>query len=439
MTSGEFQGDQLPVYDAEEPRPPAVISTARRGGQARPRLPLGPGRGAGLAALVLVLLIAGIGLGGLTAPSHPSTSPLGSRSAPGPACRPLERDAVPVLVLGSTGSADTADGVVVRAPAPASGTQPAGWRLPPAGQDLRAAATDRLTLVNPLGICLASVAIDYLPWDGIPVSNAISQPTPQVLMTAPVDPPSSRVVLDGPPAGDWVLRVTSRFIGPDGTTATTMSYFRLLSGAQPSPSPRIVPLVTPAVPCNTAGRSSSTDVTLLVGDGPGIAGSPGSVPVGQAIPPDVPVVHVPAGRSAILVADGEACATAWILDYRAIATGATMLTDVQANPSEDPGVASQNRWLLRSPADDLLVVATFHFADEPDITRTWRVIRDPFVLPAAFVVGPDGARVAAGAGCGTSVTSVIEDCPAMLHGTAGVTNGTMRGLGDGCAPDRRRK
>ncbi len=413
MTRPPDRDDDLPVFDAVEPtRGDARAARSRSG-----RGPLGPARGAGAVAGVLVLLIVGIVVGSPPPSPDATGSPFASTgSSPEPsgsgiagACTPPPRGQFPEVTMGIEGSRQEVTGLFGFGSGYGHQSQAPGWQVPRANHGLVAAEGDRLDVRVAQSVCFRHLIIDYASTAAVPRANVAP------LFDSPLTPSTGRVSLDGLPDGDWTVRVTAHFemLGTVNEDVVTVSYFRVLAGAgpfasDPLPSPAFrAPVVTPAVPCGAGQPTSDLGVTMVAGDGSAVEGSAGS----SAAPPNV---HTRLGDPILLVTNGEVCATRWRVEMTDQVTGDITTVEEFQDPADDPTYAAQNRWSI-SGSGVGVVVATLEFPGGLSITRSWRLTIDPFVVPPLFLVGPDGKRFAASPGCGLSLNlsngySSGDDC-----------------------------
>jgi hypothetical protein len=404
VTGGTRRDDgDLPVFDALEPGDFTGVGPgrpARRGG-------LGPARGAGIAAGALVLLVGAIAVGGLSLAPEPTASgdgtalPSGATTEGGPCTRPREGQ-FPALTLAVRGTTDEVGELFVSGygfgrQTQAPGWPVAGWPMPPTSRALVARPTDALALSASRDACFRHASVEYTATRKLPATNPIKWFQDSLV-------PSARtLILGGLPDGDWVVRVTAHFDSfetePVGELVT-VTYFRILSGAgpfvtEPTLSPDPTPLISPTVPCATLAPTPDIGVSLVVG-------SSAPVPGGANDGADPPEVHARLGDPIRVIVDGDVCAVRWNIGLVNDETGEEISVDRFDRPNDDPGYAAQNRWDISTYGQQTLT-ADLHFPGGINIVRSWRVIIDPFVVPALFLVGPNGARFEATAGCGLYV------------------------------------
>ncbi|MBF8290463.1 MAG: hypothetical protein HW391_1431 [Chloroflexi bacterium] len=395
MTGGPGLGDEeLTAIDVFEATP--VVAAALVAQRRRPRR-LGPGRAAGVAAAALGLLVVGIAVGGLSAAPDPSASVQVSGDASatatteGGACMPPQQGQFPAVTLAVRGTNREVGGLFGFGYGYGRQTQVPGWLLPPFPRALVAQPGDTLALSTGVGVCFRHLLVEYTATKTLPGAN------PTEMFDDDLVPSARTVVLEGLPDGDWVVRVTAHFDTQSTETEldlVTVSYFRILSGAGPfvTPEPRPTvaptPLVTPAVPCSSAQPTVDVIVSL-------VAGQAVPVPGGTDQTGAVPEVHATLGDPIRMIVDKEICALSWNLHT----VSGEGNNEAVANPDDDPLYAAQNRWEIASYGEQVLI-ADLHFAGGVDVRRTWRLVIDPFRVPALNLVGPDGTRFQASPGCG---------------------------------------
>ena len=276
-------------------------------------------------------------------------------------------------------------------------SQAPGWQVPRASQGLIAGEGAGLMIRVARGVCIRHLVVDYGSTSDVPRASVVP------LFKGPVAPAAAEVGLTGLPDGDWTVRVTAHFetLGTVSDDVVTVTFFRVLAGAgpfltdPPSATPGRAPLISPAVPCGTGQPTPDLGMTMVVGGGSAIPGSPG----GEAVAPDV---HARLGDPIEVITDGEVCATRWRIELTDRTSGTTSVIDEFNDPADDPTYAAQNRWPIVANGEQL-VVATLEFPGAVSIRREWRLFIDPFVVPRLFLVGPDGSRFAASPGCGLSL------------------------------------
>jgi hypothetical protein len=414
--TGRSEGD-LPVFDALEPADAGNLA----GGQPGDRRRLGPAHGVAIAAAVLVVLIGGIVLGNRPADRAPSVAPTGPAAAaragaatatpsvePTPdtsPCQPPPGGQYPTLALAVRGSPATVDAKFGYGYRPGSETEVPGFRPPNIADALIVRPFERLVVSAAAGVCLGSLAIDYVG-TGEPLDTE-----PVHLRDGAFEVPVHAVTLNGLPTGDWILRANARFETPEdvrGGELVTISFFRVVSGDFPAVTdappvgPSGTPAATPTVPCGSGQPAPDLAVVAIAGGRSSVPGAVDLVPVPPDVPTEVPVVDVPVGDPVLIVTGGELCAVSWDIRLLDPVTGDGGTAYQQANPNDDPLYAAQNRWQIVIQGDQILV-ARIHFAGGPDIVRAWRLVSKPFAVPAAFLVGLDGARFEATPGCGLSL------------------------------------
>ena len=397
MTGRAGDDDDLPVFDAIEPTVEDLQGRVSRPGGRQ----LGPGRGAGAVAAALALLVAGIIVGNASLASDPIGSPDPSAQAAGPtdpadgaACSPPREGQFPGVSLGIQGSRRQVTGLFGFGSGYGHQSQEPGWQVPTAAEGLVAGEGDRLVLTTSRGICFRSVVVDYAATIRVPRANL------PPLFNSPVSPSANSIVVNGLSDGDWTLRVTAQFdtLGTVSDDVVTVSFFRILAGAGPFlTDPPIVPtarpaFITPAVPCGPGQPTPDMNVNLVVD---GQATTPGAKIDGEPLP----LVHASLGDPILMVTEGEVCATRWQVDLVDLKAGTVSTSDQFHDPADDPAYAAQNRWTISSDGSHRLD-ATFQFPGGLTIVRSWQIVIDGFVAPDLYLVGPNGARFQASAGCG---------------------------------------
>ena len=410
MTGKPGSDDDLLVFDAVEPTVEELRgrSTGPGGRQ------LGPGRGAGAVAAVLVLLVVGIIVGNTSLASDPSGSPSPSASisagptdrassagptdpADGAACSPPREGQFPGVSLGIQGSRRQVTGLFGFGSGYGHESQEPGWQVPTAAEGLVAGEGERLVLTTSRGICFRSVVVDYAATIRVPRANL------PPLFNSPVSPSANSIVVNGLSDGDWTLRVTAQFdtLGTVSDDVVTVSFFRILAGAGPFlTDPPIVPtarpaFITPAVPCGPGQPTPDMNVNLVVD---GQATTPGA----KIDREPLPLVHASLGDPILMVTEGEVCATRWQVDLVDLKAGTVSTSDQFHDPADDPAYAAQNRWTITTNGDQRLD-ATLQFPGGLEIVRSWRIVIDGFVAPDLYLVGPTGSRFLASVGCGLFV------------------------------------
>ncbi len=414
--TGRYEGD-LPVFDALEPAEAGNLAGSQPGGGRR----LGPARGVGIAAAVLVVLVGGIVLGNRPSDGAPSVAPTlpaaairtdtatatpSAEATPDTSpCQPPPGGRYPTLALAVHGSTRTVAAKFGFGYRVGDETKDPGFQPPSLADALIVRPFERLVVGAASGVCLGLLAIDYVgtgePLDSEPIH----------LRDGAFEVPVHSVTLNGLPTGDWILRAETHFAtlqDAGGAQLATISFFRVVSGDVPAVTdappvgPFRTPRTTPAVPCGVGQPAPALGVVAIAGGGSSVPGAIDMVPVPPDVPAEVPVVDVPVGDPVLIVTEGELCAVSWDIRLLDPVTGNGGTAYQQANPTDDPLFAAQNRWQIALQGDQILV-ARLHFAGGPDIVRTWRLVSKPFTVPAAFLVGSDGARFEATPGCGLSL------------------------------------
>ncbi len=364
--------------------------------------------------LTITVVAAGIGLreGDADLPPSPSTSARPSANVAietGRACTAVEARAIPEIRLESTaGRAGPTDGVA-RLPDSAPGT-PAAWPVPGEAGTILVDPADTLWLTTAGEACIRSVATEY-----VDAGDPGGVPEPLTRGTIDVHPPQSKIVLERPPEGDWILRVEAT-LPMRGATDVDMAmierFFRLTSVAAPGSTP----LLTPAVACAALPWTAPVPDLELVGvDGepvPGVAWT--GVPFD---PPDGAIVRGTFPEDLELRVVGDACATSWTVEFIDPVSGGTGLESGVDNPAESRYYISQNRIPLPETALGRSVVrASVTFGRGRVAQVAWLLEMTGPPPPAARVAGPDGATAAALSGCGigwylADGRSAYESCP----------------------------
>ena len=409
--TGETRRDDgdLPVFDALEPGDFTGVGPrrpARRGG-------LGPARGAGIAAGALVLLVGAIAVGGLSLAPEPTAAgdeaalPSGATTEGGPCTRPQEGQ-FPAVTLAVRGTSDAVEELFVSGygfgrQTQAPGWPVAGWPVPPTSRALVARPTDSLALSASRDTCFRHVSVEYTATRTLNEHPAIASGGGISWFRDSLVPSARTLILGGLPDGDWVVRVTAHFDSFETEPAgelVTVTYFRILSGkgpfvTAPTLSPDPTPLISPTVPCATLAPTPDIGASLVVG-------SSAPVPGGANDGADPPEVHARLGDPIRVIVDGDVCAVRWSIGLVNDETGEEISVDRFDRPNDDPAYAAQNRWDISTFGRQVLT-ADLHFPGGIEVVRSWRVTIDPFVVPALFLVGPNGARFEATAGCGLYV------------------------------------
>jgi len=403
--SGDGESD-LPVFDAVE-----TTDTLAQSPGFHPRL--GPGRGAGIAAAVLIVIVGGIVIGSLpNDPPSTSAGPSGLRPA---AVVPTGSDApctepstthYPTLSMAVSDVPYTVQALFASSyhGSEASGVQ-IPWSVPPLSSALYVQPQDRIEIAADLDACIQRLHVTAARTALTPGAGPVGGLFEEVFR-----PPAHAITFDGIQAGDWVLRAEAHFATTDGgaeADLVTVSYFRVIAGGLPEvtdvPSATTeAPIATPVVACGPG--TARADVTLRLEGG--LHGAVDGVADTSATPgipqPVIPVVEVGLGDPLQLVVGGDLCAVSWDIELFDPGSQLGNRVGFAANPGEDPAIAAQNRWPI-GPVGDEVLVANLHFPGGPDIARTWHVIVQPFAIPAAFLVASDGTRFQASAACGLQV------------------------------------
>lgn len=401
-------GDEagLPVIDADAA--PIGRPSVRHGSLGRR-----PTRTRGVlpAVAALVVLTAGVALGGILETSEPEASPSPGASAaiptPTGACEAAATTRVPEFELILAGAPDGGvPGIQTSAHRPGRTSPSRGWLVPRLGGSTLAAPVEHtLTVRAEPGICFrflnAVYATAILP--GTPAPEDRTR-----LTYGGMQPPEAEPSLGRLPAGDWVLQVTAYFwTGIEGTPGEVHAQraFRVMVGEGPFPtleaSPTAVPTpaVTPDVACGPA-PASAEDV-IVTATAPGGDAIPGGPPAG-----DPPVVTMSLGDVLGLAVLDARCATSW--DVRILSEDGADVVDreTRQNPGEDPGWAAQNHWRLVPGMGTFRLLVDLHFGATVQVTRVWLLNVPAFTVPRTVLIGADGSTVEALPGCGLSLQLV---------------------------------
>jgi hypothetical protein len=416
MSERRAGGEELlPVFDALEEVEHRPISR----GRPPSRRGLGPARGAGIAAALLVLLVAGIAVGSLPKAGDPSERPSASPASTGDAiavapttrtgdCRPQSMARYPMLSLSVTGVPYAVDatlgaGYHIGEEPITGGT----WVVPPLSGSLYLPQPETLDLSPDLGACLTRVVI--LETASATIPNLVDA---KLLYDGNFDPAVSGLTFGRIEAGDWVLRVEAHYDTQETGVVpelVTFSYLRVIAGEGPvvtdipAVTPEPSPVATPITPCGSTPPSTNIVVALSGGSGDAVPGIADVIPsAAPEVPPEIPYVTVGLGDPVRIDVAGAVCAVSW--EIRLMDPYSGQVGDVYhvSNPNDDPKRAVQNHWEIPIEGEQY-VIATLHFPGGPTITRTWHVVPAGFPVPAAFLVARDGTRFQASAGCGLTL------------------------------------
>ena len=431
VTAGKGPRDEpLPVFEAVETFEAEAVFGPGRSGRRGP----GPQRGAGIAAGLLVVLVAGIALGSLPKggdpTARPSNSPLGTDGGdlafnpdPGP-CQAPTVASLPTLIISNAeqGISRYASFTTGYRADPNSPDLPGpGWEIPRLAAAFRIQQpVPALEIASDQGACLGSLTVSYRPTD------SLADVPGTELFRGDFEPPIHNLIVPPLPPGDWVARAEAHFLAldePPGAEIVTFSFFRIIVANVPivSDPPTVAPTrpppqVTPATACTPGRPKADVEVVALGGVGEPVPGAIDLVPVPPVTPPGIPVVVVGLGDPLELAITGSQCAVSWQIEMKDPVSGDVSQSEEFANPTEDVAVGAQNHWQVSSGPDQVLV-ASMRFAGGPSIARSWLVKVRPFVTPPAFLVAKDGTRFEATAGCGLQLNlgngySAIDDCGA---------------------------
>jgi hypothetical protein len=405
------EATEMPVFDADATLPD--LRPVRRSGGGDRRT--GSARGVGFAVAALVLLTAGVVVGGMLENPGPSASPsLPPTSEPVTVCEPVARDVVPPFGLGAIGEDRTFSGRFgyLYQRGQASGDK--GWVLPEVGGRGSVESGAVLEVRTASSACVHHVVAEFADASLDDLASA-----PARLIDQTLEPPTTTATLGPLPDGEWVVRVTVTFeTGVSGSAGQVvrLSYFRMRVGPgpfktpMPSPTPFVepTPAVTPAVACGRA--------PIGAGEGELLLSAPGTAPIAGALELDgAPIVPIGPGETLELSVAGDGCATSWSISLLDATTSRQSTHISIENPTDDLAWAAQNRWQINVPPGTYDLVASLHFGPGVDLVRAWRVVAREFTVPEAVLIGGDGTRVAVLPGCGLSISlangySAIGDC-----------------------------
>ncbi len=150
----------------------------------------------------------------------------------------------------------------------------------------------------------------------------------------------------------------------------------------------------PSVPCGSDDLAGAADLVLIV-DGVAAVVQSG----------DLPLVHVPEAGRVEVRTTGDRCATGWNLDT-VDPLGTLRVVDRRDRDPGDVDPARQNRWSIPPwtlGIDATILDAAATFVSGETVSRTWRVVVDPFVPPDLQLHASDGTQVTLARGCGLTV------------------------------------
>jgi len=393
-----------------------------------------------VAAVAIVVLAAGIGLGGsdhVPGPSADDPSPRVSTGAPrssgrepvaspertamnSSGCIPADPADLPRVKVASThderhaalgvgrpGEEEATDGPLATLPTSA-------WPVPVPSSALILESASDIVVAADKDACMRSVVAEYLA-----VTDLGGAPTTLGLGEGNVVPPQPRVVLGGLPIGDWLVRVVVDFatgVAGDEDSAVVERFFRVTTDVNPAVSPE----VTPAVACATLDPDTVVGLSLRVGDAEPVAGVDLDTYTGD-ITRTGAIVEGSMLDPLILSIDDDACATSWTVQWLD-AGGGPMFEVVQENRTDNPYLVSQNRIEL-TPEQGILghgaVTALVRLGTNRTVRAGWELNITGPPLPTVTFSGPDGDVVIGIPGCGANWShpdgrSSFELCEATL-------------------------
>jgi len=390
---------------------------------------LDPRLAAGVAVSIVVVAV--LGTGPLapkptTGPSHaPPSSLVAVESSPAPtdACPVNSVDPVkpPVVSFGQLNT------FLTRKPAFGTGASiDAVDVVAPVAHVVQVDAARRMQLRIPDVSCVELLGIDLFD-AGRPHGTALTVRAP-----APLERGSKQLTWDGPPAGDWIVRVALQLRTPGGETDSIWAVYlyRLNSGyvAWQSPvpssgaggSPDGGPIVTPAVACGPLLVDTvPPGVELRVG-ATVAAGVLGEYQWrSTTVTNDVREALLSAGPIEVdgpvtLAIAGNTCATSWYITAGVLPVAGEpsdrqyYIDQAPDNPSNNPRLAAQNVFSFASlPVLGTFVLQTsLEFENGDRETVYWLLHAPVGPVPNAFVVAegsPDPIPLALG--CGVEVSS----------------------------------
>ncbi len=432
MTGGSTRDDaDLPIIDAVEPFGAELTETSSAGsgpssrgdgGSRSPRPRLGPRQGAGIAAAALALLVIGIAVGGFSLAPDPTATPRDSAlqtpdetpavsEASDTPCQPPRPGQLPPVTMSSTDSPRLIDGLFTYGSGHRATDGPLDWRIPALAAAARPAAGSRLEFHAGQQTCFHHLRIEYL------ATAAVADGSARVWLDAG-RPPTGTIAVDLLPEGDWLVRVTAQFdpAEPSSTASIdTVTDFRVIVGGGPVVTdPPATPTLprpdrTPAVPCGTVIPSPDIGVELVASDG--------QVTLGSAAGGDLAAdATIRPGDSLQVIVEGEACAVAWNLSLVGLDQTEGLPFDSYSGATDNPAIGAQNRWTVPGAFSEAVLTANLRFPGGLEIARYWRIFVADFAVPSLFLVGSDGTRFEASAGCNVDIRlsngyDYNEGCP----------------------------
>lgn len=388
-----FDADAVPASGRSHLRPPA---SGRRPGRARGVWP---------AVGALVVLTAGVAIGGALESPKPSSSSVPPSASPtlvAALCGPVGTESVPSFGLRIANTTLSYPGLVGYTRRPGWESERVGWRVPAWDDERRPFdSTAEWSITTPGNACLRYLIAEYAE------ANIEGSPTAEdrhAIRDEEVEPASPSPSLGTLPDGDWVLRVVAYFeTGIEGPSGLVISeaFFRIRIGDGPFPTPTPVvtprPAATPEVACGPEPASpGEVEVLASTPATPnGVAGAHGDA--------NLPVVTVAVGDPIELRTNGDVCAISWSIRALDPTTGEVMNRIVRDNPTGDPTLAIEDRWRMEVPIGDSRLVADLQLVSGASIVRQWAIHGLPFTVPTATLTGSNGRRVEALPGCGLTI------------------------------------
>ena len=364
----------------------------------------------------------GIVVGGVTTEPRPSAS--AAATGADITCRPQSASTAPTLSLSAPEFNRTTSGLFgvtysSAEPAPAVPS----WLGPPESAALEIDPLSGLELRAGPFACVTRLVVTYLASDAL-----FNGGDGQELIRKAVEPEAHGVGFGGIPAGDWVLRVDAHFSAqdPSGGELVARWFFRVVAapGLGPTHAPTAPPPPTPAVTplfgtCTSDPVSADIPVIASAGGGDPVTGD--AAPLTDASPSEAPTLLVKPGDHVQIAVFGG-CAVSWTIRLLDPSSLGGTTVEFQRNDNDDPSFASQNAWDVVVEGTSLLQ-AHLHFPGGPTIDRTWLLVAQPFEIPAAYLVAPDGTRGDALPGCGLVISLANGYNTADQCGDAGVSLG----------------
>jgi hypothetical protein len=420
---------------------PGIVTKARDGVESPMRPVLG-GRGGirprggmiAVAIIAITVVAAGIGLAGSGleeldgasgspgSPASGTTGPDGSSSLV-VGCVAVDPADVPEFRLASTtvgqvdvlhgqGSSEPVEGVARTAdgsPSPDESSSTSSWPEPGVESTLELKAASLLLAVPVGDACVRRAVAEYVP-DGVTSAPVIE------FGDYSLDPPRKRVTLGRIPAGGWILRVVVDYSTDgttDGPTAPIERFFKVHAVHDQS----VLPEVTPAVPCSTPEPGAALpELSLVAGSDAPVRGVDTATYPGDVLRNGATVEGAFPDRFVILV-DGEACATSWVIRWLDYETGGEVSEFSQENADQNPYRVSQNRIdLSGGVVGQTVLTAKLTFDGGRTEEAAWEVTISAPAPPIATIHGPGGDPTEGVLACGTSWSDgsdvgAYEACP----------------------------